>query len=451
MSKKQTISVPLIADPRGVNVPIQEMQEALSVLPWLEFSYGQARPIITEVEGSRYTMPQVYAGFREFLSMEPDDSSSAFSFFEVTERGSKTHEFSTEWIQPVSLVVYCNLEIINQIESRERDYIFTPELREEVSSIIKGGFAGIDGDTITLERGIENAFSNYSYWTFDEKYIKRNYDAFRLNFDVRFDDRCDILIDLLDPDYQKVINKAISLGWPLPSTAEQQKTSNLIKGLKSVDQWDGIETMGIYINSNSLFSLIDLKDPDNLFTNVNSAAYSFSKGFCIDGVSQYIDSNYIPSELSINTLEMTGISYADRVATTITRAFWGAGTSDNFNRTTIDGTTESNTWIRFRSGIATGNIKTNAYAGTTLVDWEDGILTTYRNGTKINSEFNKSTTIIPITSALPVTLNTNSLTLGASKYNGTVSEYIGLSIKSFWYGNDLDFSLIKPLLEAYEA
>ncbi len=192
MSKKQTISVPLIADPRGVNVPIQEMQEALSALPWLEFSYGQAFRNVTEVDGSRYIMPQVYAGLREFLSVEPDDSTSAFSFFEVVERGTQAHEFASEWVQRVNLVVYCNLEIINQIEGVDRDYIYTEELREEVSNIIReGNLSFIDGETMDIERGIENAFSNYSYWTFDERYIKRNYDAFKLSFDIRFDDRCE--------------------------------------------------------------------------------------------------------------------------------------------------------------------------------------------------------------------------------------------------------------------
>jgi hypothetical protein len=191
MSSLQNINVPLIPDPRGVNIPIQAMQQELSTLPWMGYAYGQAFKIIKNVDNTRYTEPQVYAGNREWLSVEPNDSVSALSFFEVIEPKIKISENSIAWNQPVSLVVYVNLEIINNVEFTAKDWMFTDELIEEVTSLISSKkFGFIDETSYSVERRIENAFSEYSYWTSEERYIKRNYDAFKINFNVVYNDAC---------------------------------------------------------------------------------------------------------------------------------------------------------------------------------------------------------------------------------------------------------------------
>lgn len=191
MATKQNIAIPLIPTPRGVQVPIQAMQQVLGALPWLQFAYGEAFKGIKEVDGSRYTTPQVYVQGREWLNLEPDDTVSAFSFFEVPEDKANINGSNTFWNQPISLVVYCNLEIIDQVEGLTRDWIYTEELIEETTALLNSSnLSFIVDDTLTVERHIAKAFSEYSYWTFDERYIKRNYDAFKFNFVVQLSDQC---------------------------------------------------------------------------------------------------------------------------------------------------------------------------------------------------------------------------------------------------------------------
>ena len=190
MANKQSVAVPLIPDPRGVNIPIQAIQNALIALPWLQYAYGKSFRNTKEVDGSRYVEPQVYVKNREFLSLEPDDVSSAFSFCEVVGKKRIT-EGSRKWDQDLSVVFYVNLEIINQVEGEIRDWIFTEELIEEATNILRAkNLSFIVEDTYDIDRGIEDSFDNYSYWTFDERYIKRNYDAFRINFIVQGNDEC---------------------------------------------------------------------------------------------------------------------------------------------------------------------------------------------------------------------------------------------------------------------
>lgn len=187
MASKQNIAVPLIPDPRGVDIPIQAMQASLITLPWLQLAYGQAFKAIKEIDGSRYTAPQVYAQQREWVDLEPDNTVSAFSFFEVIEPKSNIVEDSQFWTQPISIVVYCNLEVIDST----KDWIFTEELIEEVTDLLTfSNLSFIDSTTISVERRIENAFSEYSYWTFDQRFIKRNFDAFKINFIVQYNNQC---------------------------------------------------------------------------------------------------------------------------------------------------------------------------------------------------------------------------------------------------------------------
>ena len=447
MSKKQTISVPLIADPRGVNVPIQEMQEALSALTWLQFSYGQAFRNVTEVDGSRYVMPQVYAGNREFLSVEPDDSTSAFSFFEITEQGSKTYEFASEWIQRVSLVVYCNLEIINQIESKDRDYIFTEELREEVNTIIReGNLSFIDGETFTIERGIENAFSNYSYWTFDERYIKRNYDAFKISFDIRFDDRCQL--GKLDADYQAVLDKANSEGYTLPSISIQQKQSNVIVALKAANQWSKLKSFALFLDTNEEFSLIDWKDPNNIYTALNSPVYSAMTGFQMNGIDTYLDTNYVPDEFVLDANGSFGFFYEDAKVLTPVVSYSFFGTEDTF--------TEYQLRYNGSTSRAIAELQGNTQWGQLLSlylfapgDEYYGMWFMKRIGSNIDISHSNSAVTRSRNEPSSGVTNSKSIVIGANNTMLGVSDYAEVKVKSWYYGDDLDYTAMKSIITSY--
>jgi len=457
MATKQNISVPLQSDPKGVDIKIQILQEELINLPWLSFAYGQAFPIVKEVDGQRYTEPQVYVANREFLSVEPDDVSNAFSFFEITEAKTKIVAGSKTWRQPISLVIFANLELINILENVERDFIFTEYLIEQVTYLLsENRHSWIDEDSLMpVERGIEKAFSNYDYYTFDERYIKRNYDAFKISFDIIYTDDCLSDDIFLDPDYMAVVEKAVELGFSLPNTATQQKQSNLIIYLKDLGQWNNLETFGMFLDSNADFSRIDWVNPENIYTNVDSSTYSSLDGFTTDGATQYLDTNFIPSESSVNPLEMLGVMY-ENLSFLVSQSPIGCGTSDYLTKIKFYGV-ESVARIRVNCTKAgtLSDIDSLLYnfTGVDWDDWTDGIMAICRtDSTTMNVEFSKTTEIKQNTSSpITTTLNTNSITVGADKLNGTVDNFTNITTNAMWYGNGLEFSLIKSALEAYKA
>jgi len=93
------------------------------------------------------------------------------------------------------------------------------------------------------------------------------------------------------------------------------------------------------------------------------------------------------------------------------------------------------------------------FTGVDWDDWTDGIMAICRtDSTTMNVEFSKTTEIKQNTSSpITTTLNTNSITVGADKLNGTVDNFTNITTNAMWYGNGLEFSLIKSALEAYKA
>lgn len=94
-----------------------------------------------------------------------------------------------------------------------------------------------------------------------------------------------------DADYQAVLNYATSLGYTLPSAAQQVKQNQLMLDLKAGGIWTKLDTLRVYAtDGSSSFALIDWKRLA-LCTAVNSPTFTTNQGFQGNGTSSYINVN----------------------------------------------------------------------------------------------------------------------------------------------------------------
>lgn len=114
-----------------------------------------------------------------------------------------------------------------------------------------------------------------------------------------------------DADYQAVLNRAVVLGYTLPTPAQQIIQNNLVLSLKAGGVWTKLDVLYIFANDGgSDFGTLNWKAPTlNQATLINSPTFTSNQGFAGNGTSSYIDTNFNPSTQGVNyTLDDASIS-----------------------------------------------------------------------------------------------------------------------------------------------
>lgn len=111
-----------------------------------------------------------------------------------------------------------------------------------------------------------------------------------------------------DSDYQVILDKAVSLGYTLPSSNTQTLQNTLLTSLKTGGVWDKLDIFYVFAvdNNASEFTTINWKNPNALLNTptqsklINAPAFTNKAGFTGNGADNYIDTNYNPATQSIN-------------------------------------------------------------------------------------------------------------------------------------------------------
>jgi hypothetical protein len=111
-----------------------------------------------------------------------------------------------------------------------------------------------------------------------------------------------------DSDYQVILDKAVSLGYTLPSSNTQTLQNTLLTSLKTDGVWDKLDIFYVFAvdNNASEFTTINWKNPNALVntptqsTLINAPAFTNKAGFTGNGADNYINTNYNPATQSIN-------------------------------------------------------------------------------------------------------------------------------------------------------
>jgi hypothetical protein len=107
-------------------------------------------------------------------------------------------------------------------------------------------------------------------------------------------------INNLDSDYVAVLDRAITLGYALPTFSQIIKQNQLVVDLKDAGVWDKLDTFAVFATDGSSdFALIDWKRLTQ-YTAVNSPTFTINQGFKGNGTSSYIDTNFTPSTDGVN-------------------------------------------------------------------------------------------------------------------------------------------------------
>jgi hypothetical protein len=140
-----------------------------------------------------------------------------------------------------------------------------------------------------------------------------------------------------DTDYQALLNRAIALGYTLPSEAQQAKQNQLVLDLKSAGVWSRLDVFYMFAtDGNSNFATLNWKAPSsNQATLLNSPSFTSNGGFSGDGVSAYIDTNFNPFAGTINYKlnDASRYYWVDNRVTTGTNAFFEGLASNSANAT----------------------------------------------------------------------------------------------------------------------
>jgi hypothetical protein len=100
-----------------------------------------------------------------------------------------------------------------------------------------------------------------------------------------------------DADYQAVLNRAVALGYTLPSASQRIKQNTLLLALKAGSIWTKLDILYIFANDGgSDFGTLNWKAPTlNQSTLINSPTFTSNQGFTGNGTSSYINTNFNPA------------------------------------------------------------------------------------------------------------------------------------------------------------
>lgn len=98
-----------------------------------------------------------------------------------------------------------------------------------------------------------------------------------------------------DADYQAILDKGTALGYTLPSSGQQSLQNALVLALKDAGIWSGLDVFYVFAtDGDSDFATLNWTDPDSFqVTKNNSPTFTADSGFNGDGVSAFLDTNYV--------------------------------------------------------------------------------------------------------------------------------------------------------------
>lgn len=155
---------PVIASPVHLDAEIEAVRSVLGAqISWLEKPFGRARLHVVKGEGADdERVPKVYVGSRNYVSVMPNDTYTAYSFFRVVDSHNLIDEYNSNsnqyiWEVPVDLIVWFNLKRIDPA----KDYIFTDELKAELLTVLNT-IPQVKNITRIWDEKVEDIFSGYT-------------------------------------------------------------------------------------------------------------------------------------------------------------------------------------------------------------------------------------------------------------------------------------------------
>jgi|SRR6478736_6499192 len=185
-------TTPLIVNPVNIDTPIQEMQQSLASMGWLQKSFGRSwESIRKDTAGKLWTYPEVWQGAdTDLLNCMPNDNLKSQSFFRVEEPIAVTdYEFMrfSRMEATVSIIFWFNLKVIDP----DLDYRFIELLKGHAQQTITNtSCTDATWKINKIWEGANNVFKGYTIDQFQNQELVHPYGGFRFECTLNFLENC---------------------------------------------------------------------------------------------------------------------------------------------------------------------------------------------------------------------------------------------------------------------
>ena len=144
---------------------IQNLQDGLAGLSWLDHIFGRCERLVKEVEGHRYFTPNVYMGGEEYELLTPDNTDLGnYCFFVMEEPQKVTYSVGVQshLRSPFSLIVWVDMRTVGAAYDDRN----TESLKEAVLKAVRRSW--VKQGAVILDRVYERAENVFQGFTLDE-------------------------------------------------------------------------------------------------------------------------------------------------------------------------------------------------------------------------------------------------------------------------------------------
>jgi len=238
---------------------------------------------------------------------------------------------------------------------------------------------------------------------------------------------------ILDTDYQAVIDRAIALGYGLPTKRQQFYENQLVLDLKVNGIWSLLDVFYCFAtNGDSDFATLNWKNPLLYQATKNGALnYAFGQGFIGNGIDAYLSTAFVPKthgvNYSLNDASFGGYAGRNKAQSVHFISSYNTGpmgigivTRGNANH------------LGWRINASTSGDVFNSGDNNSIAFWHiqrtsDAVNKVFKNGIVATTGVQSS-----------IDLPSQPLTLLAANVNGVISAYDDQAIKMSWAGGSLN-------------
>ena len=170
---------------------IQNLQDELGGLSWLDHIFGRAERLVKMKNGARYYTPNVYRGKDDYIQLLPDNmelGNYCFFVLDDPQTISLPMGLQNRVKTPFSLIVWVDMRQVGATYDDRN----TEQLKEQLIKTIRR--AWIKKGAVTLAKvyeKAENVFQGFSLDEVDNQYLMAPYAGFRITGEMQIDEECD--------------------------------------------------------------------------------------------------------------------------------------------------------------------------------------------------------------------------------------------------------------------
>lgn len=170
---------------------IQNLQDELGNLSWLDHIFGRAERLVKMKNGARYYTPNVYRGKDDYIQLLPDNvelGNYCFFVLDDPQTISLPMGLQNRVKTPFSLIVWVDMRQVGaNYDDRNTEY-----MKEQLIKTVRR--AWIKKGAVTLSKvyeKAENVFQGFSLDEVDNQYLMAPYAGFRITGEMQIDEECD--------------------------------------------------------------------------------------------------------------------------------------------------------------------------------------------------------------------------------------------------------------------